>query len=283
MRQANKREGWKRGVVFLPLLGGLFALSCAKHVVADRQKAAEPQPTEPPAPAPERRNAAGTGLVAPPPPPPPPPAPAAEPPVPERIIRLTVAQVQPESWWNSCLFLKVNDGEEVPVGCGKDVSQIGKVVELPARRDFCNLLKVRMVVTTGCPDNNCAIRTWERSSVVAADKPFFKFVEGPKMFPADADIRPEPSVAAALEAESKQADTFVKAQTGNTWQRMWFEDQTENNYTLWQADKTKWRERGIDFNDYVIDLKGENVAFTVDGSGLPCAAVPQAATAPAAP
>jgi hypothetical protein len=275
MHVGSKRDGWKKPFFFAPLLGGLAVLSCAKHVIAEREKAAALVATEPPVPAPQRTNAAGTGVL-PPPTAVPTAAPTAVPtaPPPERIIRLTVAQVQPESWWNSCLYLKINDGNEVPVGCGQDAGQIGKVIELPARKDFCNLLKVRMAVTTGCPQNNCVVKTWNRESTLAADKSFFKFVEGPKMFPADADIRPEASVAAALEATSKQADTYVKAQVGNTWLRMWFEDQTENNYSLWQADKTKWQETGIDFNDYVFDLKGENVAFTVDGSGLPCVALP---------
>ena len=261
--------------VFVPLALGfglgfpwLGLTSCAKFVIADRTKKAAPaqEPTAPP-----QRKEAG-------------PAVPSSPTPPERIIRLTVAQVQPESWWNTCLFLSVNGAPDVQVGCGKDAAQIGKVIELPAKKDFCNQLKVRMKVTTGCPaPRTCDITSWERISTVAADKSYFKFVEGTKMFPANPDIRPEASVAAGLEATTKEADTYVKAQVGNTWLRTWFEDQTEKNFALWGEDKAKWRERGIDFNDYVIDLKGENVAFTVEGSGIPCGSLTPAAEPAAEP
>jgi hypothetical protein len=258
----------------LALLCGLATLSCAKVVIADRAKKQAPPPPPPPQPT----RGAGPSI----------PATPSPVPTPERIIRLNVAQVQPDAWWNSCLFLTINQEPEVAVGCGFDKRQIGKVIDLPAKKDFCNVIKLRMNVTTGCPpEYTCDSRIWDRKTGIEAERKFFKFVEGRKMFPADPDIHPEESVAASLEATAKQADAYQKAQSGNTWIRMYFEDQTEARYASWQAEKSRWREFGIDYNDYAIDLKGENVDFTIEGSGVACqpatgAAQPAAGQPPAA-
>jgi|GEM_PF-4767126 len=246
----------------------LLSSGCAKFVIADRKKKAE----EPPIPARTQSAPAGPAIskVVPP----------------ERIIKLTVAQVQPDAWWNSCMFLKVNDGAEVAVGCGKDDAQMGKVVELAAKKDFCNQISVRMKVTTGCPaTSTCKVESWDRASSKDSDKRYFKFMEATKMLDAagklvDAAIRPNAAQQTALPEIQKQAVAHT-AKTGNTWIRAWFEDQTDARYDGWIAQPAKFEELGIDWNDYAIDLKGEDVAFTIAGSSVACGAAGAAAAQPA--
>ena len=227
----------------LTTLGALSA--CAKFVIVDRN----PPPAQAPVPQPTQ---------------------AIGPAKPERIIKLGVALVQPEAWWNSCMSIGVNDEAPLEIGCGKSTEQMGKVVELPAKKNFCNVLKVNMKVTTGCPQGKtCEIKSWARKTSNPADQKFFKFTQGTKLATPEAEIVPEPSVKTGLAALQTEAETYTKS-GDNTWIRLWFEDQTPENYDLWLKDKKKVEEFGVDYNDYVVDLKGENVAFTVEGSGVDC-------------
>ena len=239
---------WNWNLALSPLCL-LVGISCAKFVIAERV----PVPV---AVAPQRTSAAQV------------PAAVA---TPERIIKLSVARIEPESWWDSCMFLKVNDGEEASIGCGKEKEQKGKIIELPAKKDFCNKISIRMQVTTGCPaTHTCETKSWNRTTSIAEDKLFFKFFEGVKMLPLDPDIQAETEMKAAVEKSQKEAIEYAKT-AANTWIRIWFEDQTKENYDLWKKDKTKWFDAGIDYNDYAIDLKGENVDFTIEGSDVTCA------------
>jgi hypothetical protein len=49
--------------------------------------------------------------------------------------------------------------------------------------------------------------------------------------------------------------------------RVFFEDQPKANLDAVRAQPSIWQEKGIDFNDYIFDVKGENVLFYVEGSG----------------
>jgi hypothetical protein len=244
--QLNKlyKSNIKHAVQSFGLVSLASLIGCAKFVLLDRK-----EPPEVISPPPTRQ---------------------ADPQVPERIIKLGVALVQPEAWWNSCMSISVNDGKGIEVGCGKTAEQLGKVIQLPARKNFCNVLKVKMKVTTGCPaGKTCDVKSWDRSTSAPVDQKFFKFSQGIKLATIDAEIIPEPAVKSTLSGLQTEAETYTKS-GDNTWIRLWFEDQTQENYDLWIKDKTNVKASGIDYNDYAVDLKGENVAFTVEGSGISC-------------
>jgi hypothetical protein len=248
-------DSWQGKGAFLGVLLAFSGQGCAKFVLSEREKKTEPKP-EPT----QRQVGIGTGVQPPPPP--------------ERIIRLTVAQVQPEAWWNTCLSLGINNEPEVEVGCGKSSVQLGKVIELPAKKNFCNVLKLRMKVTTGCPaTHTCEVKSWERKTSVPGHLKYFKLVSGDKLLTDDGDIQPDATMKATLDQKKSEAKAHL-ATSGNSWTRVWFEDQTEENYALWLSDKTKWETNGVDFNDYVIDLKGEAVAFKIEGQTDNCPGLP---------
>lgn len=251
---------------WLLIIPFLILGACSKRVVYDR----EAPPTPAPAPArvtlPER--AAGDGT----------------PPVPERVISLNVVQVRPESWWKTCLTITVNGDEanKKLVGCnkasgpgGQDPTQ-SSPVSLGARKDVCNVLSLRMTVHKNlepcvqgqaCESRYADTEDWARATTSAADRAFFKFRRGNRILPLDADMRLTDAVANALPDVEKAATTFLAVGTNNGWVRVFFEDQNDKNFAEAQsAPAERARELGLDFNDFIVDLKGENVKFKVEGS-----------------
>jgi hypothetical protein len=63
-------------------------------------------------------------------------------------------------------------------------------------------------------------------------------------------------------------DAFANNIVNNRWVRIYFEDQKKENLdsVLLNPSNPNLRvERGIDFNDYVFDIRGEGVAFYING------------------
>ena len=65
-----------------------------------------------------------------------------------------------------------------------------------------------------------------------------------------------------------QMDSFANSLPNNRWVRVYFEDQRKENLDAVLANPTNVAlrvERGIDFNDYVFDIRGEGVEYYING------------------
>lgn len=295
MKQKNGVRLW--GPFFLMGWLAVLPLACSKTVISDPVAEPTKEPTQQPAPV----ASVGIGDQQP-----------AEPqllPADEKIV-ISVAQVEPEAWYKVCMTAIVSNvnSTAVTIGCNKDTNQIGKAIEIGANKGQCNKITLKAGVhrwqdNAGCvrhsvdpakkanccergsldPAKACAFPAspnWSRSTANTADNKTFKIFEAIKLNPPDADMHLKDSVRNALPSVVQQATEFMK-KAGSQWLRVYFDDQDDDRFDKWAADKSSWQANGIDFDDYIVDIKGEGVSFTVEGSGVECAAQPAAANPPA--
>ena len=288
-----------RGALCLALLA-LFSTSagCSKTVLSERKKS-EPTPLPP---APRKEAPAGAAVVE------EKKLPANETKLPaNESIKVSVQQFEPKAWFQVCVWAIVSnvDAKEVKIGCNKD-TDIGKTeIQIGANKDQCNKITLIAKIAKplekpdGCvrgsddPKIACpypaageldwktpAINHWSRSTATAADVKLFKFFGSKNYKAKDAEMTIDPAVQAKLDARNADIDAFL-AKPGSSLVRVFLEDQPTENYDAFKSGTKSAKDSGIDFDDYIVDIKGEgNVRFTVEGSGIDCAAA--AAAAPAA-
>lgn len=263
-------------------------LGCSKTVIYDK---AIPtlRATQAPASLPSRGIGDGNNRVSPetlPTPAPSPSAPVA-PPAPAAVsvkpISLKVIQVNPEAWWKTCLSVSFADDPATvapkEIGCNKN-SQIGTEVVLQAKASVCNSLRLTFKVyknkdacVAGQPCNSTYGDTpdWIRTTSEAATLPFFKIREAANMLPLEGSIKLRSDAQTTEFTETQKVAAESQKTAGRTWVRVLFEDQSDANYALWQEKPEDWQNQGIDFNDYIFDVKSENVKLKIEGSNLQCA------------
>jgi hypothetical protein len=252
----------------LILIGTLSGVSnCSKTVLYDKNKGKEvvaPVPSPSPGEkSPETVKGAGDGN-----------------PALNKKIKLTIKQIKPDAWWRVCISAEVigHPSTKKVIGCNKDANQIDKEVEIKALENACNVLKISATVqmnkgTTCTPGNPCngpyePTADWIRTTSEESGLPFFKVFDGTKLLPLDKMIKLDKELEGKLDATQKEAVEFVKGGV-NRWLRVYFEDQSNENFSNFKkiaaptdADSEKF---GVDFNDYIVDLRGENVQFGVEG------------------
>lgn len=218
------------------------------------------------------------------------------PPPPELPVTLEVIQLNPESWWKSCVYAVVNKDESKArlVSCNKDSDSpgIGSPVTLWVKPKVCNTVRLDVYVfkpekecVPGKPCDGPFQQNYHhlRSPAKPEDLPFFRFYDARQLKNIDPIVRLDPKVGADANAmAAAQAESFIAA--GNTWVRMYFEDQTNAALERFmKAGGVASRpavvkkgagvpadDPGIDFNDYVIEIKGTRVQLAVEGTGQTC-------------
>lgn len=202
------------------------------------------------------------------------PAPAPAPSLPPNkvLIQLRVVQLNYEAWWKNCLIVSVA-GDTKQVGCNK-TTPLNTTIDLLADKNVCNKMDVRVQTffpkTGACSPGlacngpyNDAVDI-DRTAGDIAGAPFFKAYDRNNIMSRDPIIGIQDS-ASAIKAEM---DAFAKNLATNRWVRIYFEDQKKENLDAVLANRTNLslrEERGIDFNDYVFDIRGEGVSFYLNG------------------
>lgn len=199
------------------------------------------------------------------------------------VLELRVVQLNYESWWKNCLTVSI-DGQSKQIGCNKDQSSLGRVVYFLANQaPACNSLKVlvdtykltdggtecvrrkNLVPPQSCEGPYASYPTQSRTPTNVSDRDFFKTYDYATVANHD------PLIRVNMDWSALQADMTDFRKGGvNRWLRIFFEDQPQTNLDYVRYNPSAWRERGIDYNDYIFDVAGENVKFHIEGSGTSC-------------
>jgi hypothetical protein len=210
------------------------------------------------------------------------------PPAGKTWLELTVVQTDHESWWKNCLWAAVDGSQDwTPIACNKDRSANGRKVYLLADAyPACNKVQV-FVETYQNQGNICNLRNqqgapcegpyaeqgrmdYSRNPFFSHEAMFFKVYDRHGIKAPDPLIKPNAGWVLGDVNALSQAMTDYRMDGRNKWLRVFFEDQPRENLDRTIASPGQWQRFGIDFNDYVFDVKGVNVNFDIAGSGLSC-------------
>jgi len=185
------------------------------------------------------------------------------------VLQLRVVQLNYEAWWKNCLTVSVA-GDSKPVGCNK-TTPLNSTVELFADKGICNRLSVR--VQTYFPKPGACSPGFscdgpynetvdiDRSAGEIASMPFFKAYDRNNILSRDPVI----AITDSTSEIKAQMDSFANGVLNNRWVRVYFEDQKKENLDAAASNPALRVDRGIDFNDYVFDIRGQGVQFYIDG------------------
>ncbi|MEN9809282.1 MAG: hypothetical protein RLZZ488_849 [Pseudomonadota bacterium] len=187
-------------------------------------------------------------------------------------VQLRVAQLNYEAWWKNCLVVTIaSDSKEV--GCNK-TTPLNTVVEFLADKGVCNRMEVRVqtyfpvagACRAGQPCNgpyNATVDIDRRSGEISSSV-FFKAYDRNNIMSRDPLIGIQDSTAAI----KQEMDAYSASAPLSRWVRVYFEDQRRENLDAVAANPSNFalrEERGIDFNDYVFDVRAQGVEFYIDG------------------
>ena len=192
-------------------------------------------------------------------------------------MKIEVVQLESNAWFKNCMTISLN-GKDTVVGCNKDTAKIGSAVYLLADKPpFCNKLKIA-IDTYHNQGNNCSQRaakglncngpypltpTLTRTPSLESGKPFFQILSEENI-----DKR-SPLIRWKTDFHGLKYDMDIFTAGGeNNWLRVFFEDLSLNDIDT--AKKNPSKSSGVNFGDYIVDIKGEGVKFTIEGSGLSC-------------
>lgn len=187
-------------------------------------------------------------------------------------VYLRVAQLNYEAWWKNCLIVTIgSDTKEV--GCNK-TTPLNTVVGFLADKGVCNRMEVRVQtyfpVSGACKPGvdcngpyNAAVDLDRRSSEISSSV-FFRAYDRNNIMNRDPLIAIQDSTAAI----KQEMDTYANSAPLSRWVRVYFEDQRRENLDIVSANVSNMalrEERGIDFNDYVFDIRAQGVEYYIDG------------------
>ena len=192
------------------------------------------------------------------------------------LLELKVVQNNYEAWWKNCLDITVGS-ETKRIACNKDAAGLGVTrYFLADKPPACNRVRVSIGTYKNIGDN-CSKRLkqglecngpypsspdWTRSPSRASEAEFYFGYDFKGILSRDALIKfptDYPTLQKAMEN--------YRAGGANRWLRLFFEDQPKENVDAVRRAPGTWHEKGVDFNDYTFDVKGENVLFYVEGAG----------------
>lgn len=205
----------------------------------------------------------------------------AKPPLPPGKVELnlTVTHLKGDAWWKNCLTVSLGTQVQL-IGCNKDPGTQGKVVTFVANQaPACNTLKLR-IDTYKNQGDTCARQQsqgtvcqgpyanspdWSRGPETLSGRDFFKIYEAQTISTRDSLIK----AVFDYPALERAMRSFTEGKA-NGWVRVFFEDQSPENLQAVRNNPSLWSEKGIDFDDTVFDIKGENVNFAIEGSAKTC-------------
>jgi hypothetical protein len=63
---------------------------------------------------------------------------------------------------------------------------------------------------------------------------------------------------------------WLSVKPSNRWYRAFFEDQSPEKILQARSNPQNAKQLGVDYNDYVFDIKSEGIEVGISGSGLSC-------------
>jgi hypothetical protein len=211
--------------------------------------------------------------------------------VPE-AIEIEVLESSSESWWRNCLLARsMYSPQWVRVSCNKGAGSDKMVAKLPGIPGLCNAISIRIETYKNIGDA-CSIRAQQGQPC-----------EGP--YPSDPDVITEPSWDATTTSPSKasafsvysvqNAQTpdplirgnqnwrlpnfvqmgdemrqWLKQNPRNRWFRFFYEDQPSRAIASARAQPNLADSLGVDYNDYVFDIRSKNIEVGISGTGARC-------------
>jgi hypothetical protein len=215
-------------------------------------------------------------------------------PAPSNTISLSVIQSDSESWWKNCLYAKTKQSPTwVPVSCNKKSAGFpaNGTVTLPAKENECNTLQIKMESFRNqgeaCNERKLKGLSCEgpySPSPDATRMPASNSQNNFRLYDSKGIANPETLILSNATwnlPDFKKLQSEMNAFRGdskkNQWIRAFFEDKSEATIADAKAainggpsGAAHAKSLGVDFNDYVFDIKSVNVKFTVEGSGMGC-------------
>jgi hypothetical protein len=205
-------------------------------------------------------------------------------------ISLNVIQTSSESWWRNCLYAKTaySNGWGF-VSCNKDTTGNQTSVSLPAMAGVCNVISLKIEtyknVGSTCADRarhglSCEGPYYDQpDSAASPQSDAFSISSGKtsaySIYTVDNINNPDPMIIsnsnwAVPDFRSLQGQmaSWNGANTKNTWVRVFFEDQSAAAIAQARQSQSQQRALGVDYNDYVFDLKSEGISFTIENAGM---------------
>lgn len=194
----------------------------------------------------------------------------------DNAIQLTIVQTPSESWWKNCLQARtqVSTGW-TPVACNKEAGATGKTVNLPGLEGQCNSIELRVdtfknmgsACQPGLPCNGPYPSAPDFSRLPQAEPIHFQIYGAETIRQPDPLIRSNASWPLPdFNQLADQMAAYRGAGKANQWLRVFFEDQPAARISGVRDGRLNAQDSGIDFNDYVFDIKGENIRFTIEGN-----------------
>jgi hypothetical protein len=206
-------------------------------------------------------------------------------------ISLNVIQTSSESWWRNCLYAKTAYSNGwIFVSCNKDTAGNQNSVSLPGVAGVCNVISLK-VETYKNVGSACIERARQGLSCEGPynDQPdsaatpqgdAFSTTSSKtsaySMYSVNNINNPDPLIISNSnwevpdfrDLQAQMAD-WTRANSNNSWVRVFFEDQPAAAITQSRQSQDQQRQRtlGVDYNDYVFDLKSEGLSFTIENAG----------------
>lgn len=207
-------------------------------------------------------------------------------------ISLDVIQTSSESWWRNCLYAKTNHSNGwIFVSCNKGTAGNRASVSLPGVSGACNIISLK-IETFKNLGSACADRARLGQS---CEGPYSDQPDGQATPQSDAFTTsntktsaysmytvnnlntPDPLIVSNSDwavpdfrALQSQMTNWASARAGNRWVRVFFEDQSPSAIEQSRASQERQRALGVDYNDYVFDLRSEGISFVIENSGKSC-------------
>jgi hypothetical protein len=196
-------------------------------------------------------------------------------------LEIKIVQLRPEAWFKNCVSVAIgNETQFTLLGCNKDINAIGKTIKLNAKSNACNTLKFQFKVyknADACdPKATCVSKyaekeDWLRATSRKEDSKYFKVFDAQKLNPLDPFIHLDSAMKELIPLVEKEAVKYAKGGS-NQWIRIFFEDQSDANVEqgMKQTNPAQHEDFGLDFNDFIFDIRGENLKLGVENSPMKC-------------
>lgn len=199
-------------------------------------------------------------------------------------ISLHVVAMDSESWWKNCLYARTPyGGDWVLVSCNKGAGP--GTVTLAGMQGTCTDIEIRMDIfknlgetcnlnaKNGLPCNGPYANAPDWSvtpnlTVNAEHEPSqFSLLDLGNISTPDPLIRPNGGwTLPNFEQLHQEMSQWKKKGFGNEWFRVFFEDQPSHKIRDAETYASDAWTLGVDYNDYVFDIKTENLDIGIKGA-----------------
>lgn len=197
-------------------------------------------------------------------------------------VRIDLQGLNHESWNKVCLYISANKGPYEKLACNKQDSTPPKqFLEFSAGISQCVSLDFRLEVfayTESCRGKDPELCSTAlnpdpiRHAVMEKDKGFFRFLAADQISRDSLQknsIQDQQISDEELSKLKTESEEWLSESHGRQWYRLFIEDQSDDNMKAF-LETGDANTTGIDFDDFVIDIRAIDVNFEVPGQGVNC-------------